>query len=243
MDSHRMKNKLKLIVGGLVFAVGLLGCSKEHVDFALKGTWVDTASPSLQFIEFTSTSQGRFGFLAKGAETYVIFSYRLVDTHIGIDVIGDNAGETLHDFKLVSANDIEISGLIDLPGDPTKMLRKSGIKRELENHEVILGIHDIYFDKENGLRLQGKCTNDSRCPENAVCFWQGAALASFSLVIDGTDEHEFELATIDYESFGLKNDTIIGGFTYRLLGADHWPKGGGEQKLEDYKLRVSIEQK
>lgn len=104
----------------LVFLPALTGCSDQPVNFVLKGIWVDTGSPSLQFVEFTHFNQGRFGFIGKNDEHYNSFSYRLLGNQIAINLTSGNASEKLYDFKFESNNEIVIAGLTDLPGDPTK---------------------------------------------------------------------------------------------------------------------------
>lgn len=62
-------------------------------------------------------------------------------------------------------------------------------------------------------------------------------------MVNDTDEYEFELVAPGLlpSDFEFKNDTLIAGFTYRLVSIDPNPRVNGGQKLEDYKVSVSIE--
>lgn len=232
--------KIKITAGLLLLLLGQLSCSDEQSSFDLKGTWIDTESSGLQFIEFYSRNQGRFGLFGKDYERYDDFNYRLFENQIAIDFTGDKEGETVHDLIFIDKDQIQISGLTVIPENPTKTYKRYNIKSEQESKEVILGVNDIYFDFKNGVRLQGYCINDSRCPKDAYCIWAGYAAARFNLIVDGNYEHTFDLSTIDYAP-NIKRDTLINGITYRLLDITPYPELGIEYKPEDYKVKVSIE--
>lgn len=50
---------------------------------------------------------------------------------------------------------------------------------------------------------------DSRCPEGAVCIWQGTAIVKITLIESG-NKHQFNMALKEYPSLGNSSDTIIG---------------------------------
>ncbi len=63
--------------------------------------------------------------------------------------------------------------------------------------------------------------NDSRCPINALCIWQGYAAAKMSLTINQVT-HKVQLNTpVNYPS--VPNDTTIAGFRFRLLDVTPYP--------------------
>jgi hypothetical protein len=67
-------------------------------------------------------------------------------------------------------------------------------------------------------------TEDSRCPEGAVCFWEGNARVLLSVT-----KHEFGLNT----TLSPK-DTTIGAYNVRLVRVDPYPKLNVERRQEEY---------
>ena len=65
---------------------------------------------------------------------------------------------------------------------------------------------------------------DSRCPSNAECVWQGVAKGKFRLKIQG-QEFPFYLSTLDLHPH-YNNDTIVGGYHFKLLDISPYPVSG-----------------
>jgi len=63
--------------------------------------------------------------------------------------------------------------------------------------------------------------NDSRCPINADCVWQGVAIAKFTLKADGT-QHQITLATTKIAGFP-STDTTVSGYNVKLLNVTPYP--------------------
>ncbi len=63
--------------------------------------------------------------------------------------------------------------------------------------------------------------NDSRCPANAVCVWQGTAVAKFSLTKNDKST-SFELATIKM-SPNYHKDTAIMGYKIEFVNLSPYP--------------------
>ena len=63
--------------------------------------------------------------------------------------------------------------------------------------------------------------SDSRCPANAMCVWQGAATASFSLTKNGHSQN-FNLSTITMPPNYTK-DTIIAGYKIEFINLSPYP--------------------
>jgi hypothetical protein len=237
VSNEKISMRTRITIG-LIFLFAQFSCSDEQPSFDLKGTWIDRESSELQFIEFYSKNQGRFGVLAKDYEQYEDFNYRLFDNKIAIDFGGDNEGETVQNLTIVDKDEIQISGL-PVPDHAAKTYTRYNKKSESGNKEIILGLNDVYVDFENGLKLQGHLINESRCPGGAQCIWAGYAAARFNLIDDG-NEYTFDLSTIDLAPT-LKRDTLINGITYKLLDITPYPYLNVEYKPEDYKVKVSIE--
>lgn len=63
--------------------------------------------------------------------------------------------------------------------------------------------------------------NDSRCPLNATCPWDGIAIAKFSLKANGT-EHQLTLATVKIAGYP-SNDTTVAGYKVKLVEVKPYP--------------------
>ena len=65
---------------------------------------------------------------------------------------------------------------------------------------------------------------DSRCPINAVCFWQGVARARFTFKAKGK-EASFDLATLN--RIPNRQDTVLFGFKIHLVDLLPYPGAPG----------------
>lgn len=229
---------LKNTVPFLGLLITLAACSEESATPKLQGTWINSSQTGLQFIEFTSDNQGRFGYFEKDEERYDNFTYRISDKSIAIDLTGDDAGETIHDLSFSSSDKITISNIsANAEGQPTTYIRNN-IKTDNEGNEVVLGVNEIYFDFDSGHALKiDTVVTDSRCPANAQCVWEGYAAIRFSLTDEELHEHFFEL--MDHERFG--QDTLLQGVTYRLIQVTPYPEASSSIDYADYKVLVQIE--
>lgn len=63
--------------------------------------------------------------------------------------------------------------------------------------------------------------NDSRCPINANCVWQGVAVAKFTLRFDST-QHQVVLASAKFPGYP-STDTTIGGYKVKLVNVTPYP--------------------
>jgi hypothetical protein len=65
--------------------------------------------------------------------------------------------------------------------------------------------------------------NESRCPINAICIWEGYATAKFTLT-SGSTNHTFSLSTLlSNKSIVLQNDTTINGIKIALTKLAPFP--------------------
>ena len=79
--------------------------------------------------------------------------------------------------------------------------------------------------------------NDSRCPANAVCIWQGAATASFSFTKNG-NTHRFDLSTITMKPNYAK-DTVIAGYKIEFINLSPYP-GTGTGPISDSQRKAEL---
>lgn len=74
-------------------------------------------------------------------------------------------------------------------------------------------------------------TEDSRCPEGAVCVWEGNARIVLSV-----SKNKFGLNT----TLSPK-DTTIGPFNVRLVRVNPYPKLGVQRSPEDYSVTLVVQ--
>jgi hypothetical protein len=242
-----MKSLVKLILLLILVNLIIFSCKKSNTDDTLnpdfeylKGTWIDKESFAMQFIDFYSESQARFGNYSKNFEKYDPFNYRIIEsTKIAIDFLDDkDSHQTSHDLIRIGNDTIEISDLTDIPENPNKIYLRREILTNKKNDTIIIGHNQIYFDFESHFRLQiDSIINDSRCPIEANCIWTGNAEVRLDLIIEGNYRHVFVLNTNnDY-----KVDTIIDNIRYRLVGLLPYPKINLSIKQKDYKVKIMTE--
>lgn len=61
---------------------------------------------------------------------------------------------------------------------------------------------------------------DSRCPLNAVCIWQGIAIAKFSF-IKNSSAYPVTLATFQFGNYST--DTILSGYKIKFINLSPYP--------------------
>lgn len=79
---------------------------------------------------------------------------------------------------------------------------------------------------------------DSRCPENAVCVWEGLVKLALNLEIDGT-LHEVEL--IDHVGHPQKAQATVGERTIRLISVEPAKLTADEISKDEYVIMLIIE--
>ena len=78
---------------------------------------------------------------------------------------------------------------------------------------------------------------DSRCPIDAVCIWQGRGVARFKVNTQNT-VHTITLATIKFTPFN--KDTTLAGFKIELIGLSPYPDLKKPLRYKDYVAEVKI---
>lgn len=77
---------------------------------------------------------------------------------------------------------------------------------------------------------------DSRCPENATCIWEGNAKLRFVYRTKDKLKESFMLNT----SAGYRRDTLIDGFRIKLQKVDPYPRMDEDIKQTDYRAVLEI---
>jgi len=78
--------------------------------------------------------------------------------------------------------------------------------------------------------------NDSRCPANMECIWQGEATVKLSLHTDGISQ-SFKLSTLNRPPV-VRNDTTISGYKIKLLSVSPYP--GLDNSNTPYRVELSV---
>lgn len=217
--------------------------TKINSDFDyLKGTWIDKESFGMQFIDFYSENQARFGKYSKNFEKYDSFKYRIINSNqIAIDWIGDSqTNETFHDLIKNGNDTIEISDLTIIPENPNKIYLRREIVTERQTDTIVIGHNQEYFDFDNDFRLRiDSILTDSRCATGANCVWEGNSEVRLDLILQGNRQHFITLNT----NQDFRIDTLIESIKYRLVGLLPYPDINKTIDNEDYIIKVMIEKK
>ncbi len=230
---------MMLLLAGSLFT----GCEKSsdrepNPDFEkLKGIWVNDQSLALQFVDFYSESQGRFGLFSKNLKSYDVFNYQLIGDQIAIDFVEDDIpGEFLHGITFMGKDSLRMSGLTVIPENPDITYRRRNIITERENDAILIGMNDIYYDFQHDFRLEpDSLLNDSRCPSGAECVWAGNAAVRFKLIVGGNDQYLFTLNTHpDYQG-----NQIIDGIKFELKEVMPYPVVGERINYFDYEFKIT----
>jgi len=238
--------KLKYWICGLsvIIMVVMIGCEdtnqNTNPDFEyLKGTWIDKESFALQFIDFYSDNQGRFGRYSKNFERYDTFHYRIINSNqIAIHWLGDiESIENLHDLIKIGNDTIRISHLSDVPENPDKIYVRRRIITGRQDDTIRLGYNQEYFDFNYDIRLRlDSVMTDSRCPRGAICLWEGNAEVRLELITEGNYQHYLFLNT----NQKFKVDTLVGNIKLILVGLEPYPAVNQAIDSKDYIITVIV---
>ncbi len=87
------------------------------------------------------------------------------------------------------------------------------------------------------LRLD-EVTEDSRCPKNTNCVWQGQVKMRFTLISADKTENSFELnLRKDRPGEAMK---AYNGYTYKMTAVDPYPVAESKIAKEDYWITVEV---
>lgn len=80
---------------------------------------------------------------------------------------------------------------------------------------------------------------DSRCPKNVDCVWEGQVKANFLLITSEDNAQTFTLTLRADRPEESKK--VINGYSYQLLKVDPYPEADKKINAEDYVLNVLVE--
>ena len=79
---------------------------------------------------------------------------------------------------------------------------------------------------------------DSRCPDGAMCIWQGRTVAKFSFTVN-QDERMITLATFAPPGF-TSADTILLGYKIELVNMQPYPELNKHHDASEYRAELKI---
>lgn len=79
--------------------------------------------------------------------------------------------------------------------------------------------------------------NDSRCPSDLVCVWEGDALAAFTIT-KNDNVSNFNL----HSHSNFQSDTIIDGITITLINIWPYPISGRPIEPHEYSVEIKVDE-
>jgi len=103
--------------------------------------------------------------------------------------------------------------------------------------ESAFRINQIYYSSDGQCSLLLNKIGDSRCPEGAVCIWQG------EITVNGEWTEKKNKTTIELHSVMNSMQKEPDGFTFQIIDSNPHPKLGTESKPEDSVVTLLIKRK
>ncbi|HEY0354937.1 MAG TPA: hypothetical protein VGC29_01965 [Flavisolibacter sp.] len=107
-------------------------------------------------------------------------------------------------------------------------------KKDLESQQTMVELNQCSektFGSETVKICYEAIVEDSRCPANANCAWQGVAKARFTIEVNGTGK-TIELSTLTLKP-QYQNKISALGYDFRLINLHPYPgTGGGQDQAE-----------
>jgi len=100
--------------------------------------------------------------------------------------------------------------------------------------EEDFSLGDENHSDDNQLKFRITEINDSRCPSDVVCVWEGMVVVK--ITVDSPVQGSLSL-----NSYNNKADTL-GQYSFRLIEVSPYPVSTEEIKLEDYDVTLKIEE-
>ena len=107
------------------------------------------------------------------------------------------------------------------------------------NDTIEIANSETKYNYEHNLVLRmDSVLNDSRCPSNVQCVWEGNAEVRFLFTVDSI-QTDFVLNTHGGNNFN--SDTVIGGYSIKLLNLLPYPEDPGEILQVEYYSEVMVQ--
>lgn len=83
-------------------------------------------------------------------------------------------------------------------------------------------------------------TEDSRCPEDVTCVWQGLAKVELELSRKGSTPQVIELSTMDFEGSNARQTKIFEGYAVTLNHVSPWRNHDGSPSTVKNGIEISL---
>ncbi len=100
------------------------------------------------------------------------------------------------------------------------------------NEEFEFQLDEEYQSFDNRMKLTIEDVQDSRCPLQAMCVWQGEARVK--IMVDILTKYELELSTFDNHADTIQNYEI------RLVNVIPYPEISNQIQRSDYRVVMEI---
>jgi hypothetical protein len=106
------------------------------------------------------------------------------------------------------------------------------------NDTVEIANFETRYNHTEKIRLRmDSVLNDSRCPSNVVCVWEGNAQVRFFFRVDSI---QTELVLNTHGGNQFRSDTVINGYEIRLLSLSPYPEDPGEIRQIEYTSKIMV---
>jgi hypothetical protein len=111
--------------------------------------------------------------------------------------------------------------------------------------EDVFNTYDIAFEEtithNKNVEVTFQDIQDSRCPTDVVCVWEGQAEVSLSVFFDSDDAPTI-VSLIERVGHAELAETTVNGYHFKLLEVNPYPDSAGNPpQKEDYTIRLLIE--
>lgn len=107
---------------------------------------------------------------------------------------------------------------------------KTKAQNDMQNNDstASLGINKTITLPDSKTKVTfASVAEDSRCPEDVTCVWEGIAIVDLKLV-NGSETRTVQLATKDFEPKNVKKSFQYHGYTISLADVKPYPGGKPE---------------
>lgn len=94
--------------------------------------------------------------------------------------------------------------------------------------------------KTNLIAKYIQITEDSRCPEDVICVWQGLAKIELELSSNTSRPQVIELSTMDFESAQAKQTKIFDNYEITLEHVSPWRNQDGSPSTVKNGIEISL---
>ncbi len=100
-----------------------------------------------------------------------------------------------------------------------------------KNGMMTIGINKTITLPDSKVKVSfSRVAEESRCPVDVTCVWEGIAVVDLKLV-NGAETKTVELATRDFEPKNVKRNVLFGGYNISLEDLKPYPGGNQEPEI------------